>query len=195
MRRWHTAVAGAVGLLMSASLAGAQGTEGATRRPLDFGLLGGLSMPMGDFGDVAKMGFHIGGFGAARLSETSPIKIRAELVYNRFGAEGFEDVGEVDVDGNYSILSITGNAIYDLPAEGMVRPYVMGGLGLYRFTASVDADIPGAGDVDSSASETEFGFNIGGGLNFQLSGFATFVEIRYHSADADYIPISFGIRF
>ncbi len=195
MRRWTSAVAVAAGVLMSASVASAQDTGGATQRPFDFGLLGGLSMPMGDFADVAGIGFHIGGFGETRLSTTSPIRIRAEIAYNRFGAKGVEDVGEIEIDGSYSVLSFTGNAIYDLPTEGMVRPYVMGGLGLYRFSSDIDADIPGVGDVDGGGSSTEFGFNIGGGVAFQLSGFSTFAEIRYHTADFSYIPVSFGIRF
>ena len=55
------------------------------------------------------------------------------------------------------------------------------------------------GDLDVSDSQTKFGINFGGGFTFNLSGFETFVEARFHSVfaedNANFIPISFGFKF
>jgi hypothetical protein len=65
---------------------------------------------------------------------------------------------------------------------------VLGGLGLYKF------------DCDDCDFDTEFGFNVGGGLNFNLGTLQTFAELRYHVVsvddfDANHLPIVFGIKF
>jgi opacity protein-like surface antigen len=79
-------------------------------------------------------------------------------------------------------------------AARTARPYAIAGLGLYYVKASAEF-----GDVDVSNSETKFGINLGGGVTFNLSGFETFVEARYHSVFADdnisFIPLSFGFKF
>jgi opacity protein-like surface antigen len=51
-----------------------------------------------------------------------------------------------------------------------------------------------------SDSETKFGLNGGAGIEFGLSGLATFVEARFHSvftedSKTNFVPISFGIKF
>ena len=73
--------------------------------------------------------------------------------------------------------------------------YAIGGLGIYRlkFSGSV------AG-FDVSDTQTKFGINVGGGFTFNLSGFETFVEARFHSvftegSNTNFLPISFGFKF
>lgn len=197
MHRIRTIVAGAAGLLLSATAAGAQGTT--STRPFDIGLLGGASVPLGDFADGAEVGFHVGGFVGFRLSETSPLKLRAEVAWNRFGVkEGAFDDGEdidVDIDGSASILGITGNVVYTAGTQSQARPYFMGGAGVYRLKVSAEAF-----GFEISDSQTKFGFNAGAGVEFPLSGFTSFVEARFHSVMTDesstnFVPISFGVRF
>jgi len=70
-----------------------------------------------------------------------------------------------------------------------VRPYVLGGVGLYNL------DFNGVGD-----NETKFGLNGGGGIEFGVGGFNTFVEARLHSiftedTKVNLVPVVFGIRF
>ena len=189
-------VAGAAGLLLSATAVGAQDAAGT--RPFDIGLLGGATIPLGDFADGAETGFHVGGFLGFRLSQTSPLKLRAEVAFNRFGLKSEflddEDI-EVEIDGNASVLAVTGNAVYMAGGEGQARPYLMGGLGMYRLSVSAEAF-----GFDFSESETKFGFNAGAGVEFPLSGFTSFVEARFHSVSTEdgstnFVPISFGIRF
>ena len=81
--------------------------------------------------------------------------------------------------------------IYAFPTKSTVRPYVTGGLGYFHLKAE---------EGDLSASDNKFGFDMGAGLDFQLSGMNTFIEanwqsIRAEGAAANQIPIRVGIRF
>lgn len=184
MQRYLGAVAGLT-LAAAAIAAPAQAQNVSDARTVRFGVQGGLSMPTGDFGDVAEMGFLIGGMMDIRPA-TLPVDFRIDLAYNRWGL----DDGGLDLDGSFSGLSLGGNVVVAIPTEGTVGPYVLGGLGMYRTTIEVE---------DEDESETDLGMQLGGGLNFRLSGFETFVEARYHKifgdTDADFLPIVFGIRF
>lgn len=125
----------------------------------------------------------------------SPIGIRGEGVYHRFGIKDLPS----QYDGHLSILSGTANAVFMIPSDksSPVRPYLIGGGGIYRLSFACDKcgiteDIPDA--------ENKFGLNGGGGLNFALSGFTAFVEARYHHIFTDenaakMVPVSFGIMF
>lgn len=157
-----------------------------------FGVSAGVSMPVSSFGDVVKAGYNA----TALLSYSmplSPIGVRAELGYNRFDFDGG--------GGNSQILDGALNVVVSAPAASMVKPYVTGGLGVYRHKVSFDgafADFFGTG----SASQTKLGFNGGAGISFGLSGFQTQLEARYVHITAEsggdpvqYVPISFGIMF
>jgi len=78
---------------------------------------------------------------------------------------------------------------------GSIRPYVIGGMGVYRVKASASFE-----GVDVSQSDTKFGLNAGGGLSFHLSGFETFVETRFNSiftegSKTNFMPFTFGFKF
>ena len=173
--------AGALALALAApAVAGAQAI--GANRAFTLGIAAGATVPTGDFADFYGTGFNVMGslgFQPAAL----PVGISIDVAYHSLGIDDeFLEVGE-DAD-DLSIISGTANAVLTLSNAGGVRPYLIGGLGLYRLD-------PGNG----FDAQTDFGLNGGGGLEFGLAGFSTFVEARYHSADFDYIPISFGIRF
>jgi len=176
------AVAGA--MLLATSAIGAQGTQQASGRPVTIGGSLGATLPIGDFGDIADVGFHVGGL-VEYAQPNWPFLLRGEATYHRNGIS--------DIDGNASILSFVPNIVFPLgdPAA-TARPYIIGGLGLYR--VKIDLDTFG------SDSETKIGFNAGAGFKFNLTGFATFVEARFHSAQTsdgstNFIPLSFGFTF
>ena len=148
----------------------------------------GASLPMGDFGDAAETGWHIGGLGEF-AQPGWPVALRGEITYHRHSAK--------DVDGSASVLSFIPNIVLPFgdPAA-TARPYIIGGLGVHH--VSVDLEVPGVGDAEDS--ETKFGFNVGGGFNFNLAGFDTFIEARWHSVltegnSTTFIPLSFGFKF
>ena len=189
-------VVGAGALLIAATAQAQATTDG---RPFKLGGALGATLPLGDFGDGADLGFHFGGLIEYKPA-AFPVNLRGEITYHRLGLnEDFfagEDPIFGDVDGNVSILSFIGNGLLPFgdPAS-TARPYAIGGLGLYRLKFS--GDIAG---FDISETETKFGLNVGGGFTFNLSGFETFVEARFHSVFTDdsntnFIPISFGFKF
>ena len=187
-------VIGASALLIAAT-AHAQGTS-PSGRPFKLGGQLGASVPMGDFGDGADLGFHLGGLIEYKPASL-PMSLRGELTYHRNGLkDDFFGSDFGSIDGNFSQIDFVGNAVMPFgDAASTARPYVIGGLGLYRLKASAEFE-----GVDISDTQTKFGLNFGAGLTFNLSGFETFVETRFHSVFAEdsnmnFIPLSFGFKF
>ena len=157
-------------------------TTAEAQKPISFGIAAGASMPMGDFGDAVGTGWNAGAVLAIN-APTMPVGFRVDASYNSFGIN--------DIDESINILGVNGNVTWGLPmAAAPISPYLIGGVGMYRLDTSVSG-------IDA---ETEFGFNVGVGTKFALSGFGTFIELRYHSAQTEgeatnYLPITFGIMF
>ena len=176
MKRIHFGtLALAVGLCAAPALrAQVQPTEGVR-----FGLGLGATMPIGDYGDLDKMGYHILGVLQMPLAG-SPVHLRFDAMYGQTG----HDVGS----GNTALLGGTVDVLYHLGARAAsTRPYVLGGLGFYN----VDG---GAG------SQTKIAFGFGGGVLFGLGGFNAFAEARYMSVQTSgtsltFVPITIGLMF
>lgn len=146
------------------------------------GATAGIALPMGDFGDVAELGFQVGGQLAMPLRER--LGLRFNLDYSRYGIDG--------ADGYWGLLGGVVNLTYDIETTSGLMPYVFGGLGYYNTKLDVD----GLGSTD----ESDVAFNIGAGYNFSAGGRDLFVELRYlsiqTSGDAlNTLPIVIGIRF
>lgn len=172
-------ILGAVTLLSFAMVAVASSADaqdmGGTRS-VNFGIAAGASFPSGSYGDFYDTGFNV--MGTLGMQPASmPVGLRFDVAYNSFGSKG----------ATMKVLSGTANAVLTTSNMNGVRPYVIGGVGLYNAKAGGDGD-------------TKFGLNAGGGIEFPLSGFNTFAEVRYHSIFTDgdnfnYIPLVFGIKF
>jgi opacity protein-like surface antigen len=187
-------VVGAGALLIAAT---AQAQNADAGRPFKLGGALGATLPLGDFGDVADVGFHFGGLIEYKPS-TVPVNLRGEITYHRNGLKDDPFPGLPVEDGNGSIFAFLGNAFFPFgdPAS-TARPYAIAGLGVYRLSQSGDVE---GSNADIDVTETKFGFNVGGGFTFNLSGFETFVEARFHSVFTDesntnFIPLSFGFKF
>ena len=153
-----------------------------------FGASGGLSVPTGDLGDAVDAGYSIAGHVFLKPSSMKSLRFRGDVSYSGFGYK--------NIDATYRSLGFVGNAMLDLSTTGGVKPYVLGGLGAFNGKASTKV---GSAAVVSTSS-TDVGIQVGGGLNFQLSGFSTFLELKYVNVFTDnnssgYIPITFGVRF
>jgi opacity protein-like surface antigen len=100
-----------------------------------------------------------------------PIAIRADVMYHSF--DGASTLG-VDGDAKWNII------------PGPLSPYAIGGLSWG--STSIEA-------LDES--ESDFGWNLGGGLDFGISKLSFFAEARYLKlGDGDGIyPITLGLRF
>jgi opacity protein-like surface antigen len=164
----------------------------ATTRPT-FGVSGGVAFPTGDFGDAVSTGYDI----AAHIGykpALSPVGLRVEGMFNQFDLKG------TGTDFKAKILAGTANlVIMSSAAPGSMRPYFIGGAGVYNLklsSSSLNA---------SSNSETKFGLNGGAGLDLALSGINVFAEARYHHVfskddatganNTGFVPLVVGVRF
>ncbi|MBW8772132.1 MAG: porin family protein [Gemmatimonadetes bacterium] len=152
---------------------------------IKWGLGIGPTVPMGTFADGFKTGFHAVGIANFDLT-AKPISFRTDAVYN---------VNKCDVAGCGDItantLTLSGDVVYNFPTPS-AHPYLLGGVTWGHLSCS-------GNDCAGAQSESDFGFNVGGGLHFDLGPTKAFIEARYFgiggNVDAHLIPISFGIRF
>jgi hypothetical protein len=173
-------------MLLSAPAVRAQGAE--------FALGGGVGVPLGDFDDGAKLGWH----GLAAISFVPngwPVGIQFDGSYQQFGRADASTFKTRLIQG-------TGNVVFKFKTseESTFRPYLLGGVGVYnsKFTAEDDPDdLLGGGTTD-------FGVNAGAGFDFKAGGAGLFIEGRFHNvftgdesisgSNLQFIPITLGIR-
>ncbi|HEX6630845.1 MAG TPA: outer membrane beta-barrel protein [Gemmatimonadaceae bacterium] len=200
--------AAALGLAVMAGTAGAQ--DMGLARTVSFGIAAGATVPTGDVADFESTGFNVmGTLGIQPIA--MPVGLRFDVAYHSLSGEDFGDVvtrrlrpnlkttgpvpnrqvvpgGDFGSAPDLHIWAGTANAVLTVSNTAGIKPYVLGGVGLYNI------------GCDGCESETKFGLNGGGGLEFGLSGFNTFVEARFQSiftedSNTNIIPIVFGIRF
>lgn len=173
-----------LGLTAALAMPAVLTAQASSDKPVSFGVSGGLSLPVGDFGDGLSSGYAVAGHVFLKPAAVRALRFRGDLSYDRWDIEGT----------NASFRSVAGvaNALFDIStdAKSMVKPYLLGGVGLFNGRAS----------VSSRESDTNLGVQLGGGLTFQLSGFSTFLEAKYVNAftegdNSTWIPITFGVRF
>jgi hypothetical protein len=154
-----------------------------------FGIAAGATVPSGDLSDQSETGFH-----ASLLLGLQPpllpVGFRVEGSYHQLaGKEGVRLPGFTTDVPDLRLLTLTGNVIFQPTGILPARPYVIGGVGLYNSKY----------DFESLDSENEFGFNVGLGGKFALTGFSAFAEVRYHRVSGDpsvaFIPVTFGLMF
>ena len=184
MKRTALGVAAAV-LALSGSAAVVH-----AQNPMAFGIAAGATFPTGDGLEGFNTGFH----GMVTLGMTPamvPFGVRIDGMYHSIGRD--DDPGFTG--GSAQILGATVNGMFSMPGMMVTSPYIIGGVGYYNSKFKSD-------QVDFDA-ENDFGLNIGIGAKFNLSGFGTFAEVRYHNifngddevGNMAFIPLTFGIMF
>jgi hypothetical protein len=119
------AAALALSLLVNASTADAQSAG--------FSLGGGIDTPLGDFNKNAKLGFH-GLAAVSFMPEGAPVGLQLDGSYSQFSDDTPDDV-------KFQLIYGTGNVVYNFRTseENQVRPYLIGGAGIYNFKQKGDA--------------------------------------------------------
>jgi len=153
-----------------------------------FSVGGGLDMPLGDFDDAAKTGWH--GLAAVTFTPAAwPVGIQIDGNYARFPDDS-------PLDQNLQMIFGTGNIVYRFQTspESTLRPYLIGGGGVYNLKAT-GSDVP-----DNTDSSTKFGINGGAGFDIKAGGASLFAEARFHNVFTDnnntnFLPITVGVRF
>lgn len=158
-----------LGGLFAAAMLVAVPATAAAQSDVMIGIGGGVTLPMGDYGDLDKLGFH-GGAGVSFGLGTAPIRLGVE---GGFSTTSHKDVLGVSVDGSTTIMGGGANIIYPIPTAGSVKPYIMGHLGYYR--VKVKATVSG---ITVEGSESKLGFGGGAGV---MIGSGLFVQGRFMS--------------
>jgi hypothetical protein len=159
------------------------------RRPgsgLYFQLAGGASMPQSDF----KNGFDRGWNGTASVGFhpfTSPIGIRFDAAYDRFGAKN----AIAGSDDNVSVWSGLADLTLRVPRMWAVSPYLIGGGGFSHFSDFNNG-------LTTEKGQTKGQWNAGAGIGFGLGNVKLFLESRYmHVATpgtaTKFVPVIIGI--
>ncbi|HEX8942271.1 MAG TPA: outer membrane beta-barrel protein [Gemmatimonadaceae bacterium] len=147
-----------------------------------FNLAAGVTLPTGTFGDRNDAGYNLI-VGLGMKQQGSPLGFRAEGIYNEFNEHNTNDKSHAG--------GVTANATYDLTTQNRSSAsslYVIGGIGYYSTREP----------FFSNDSQTNIGWNVGGGFHFPLTGFSAYVEARYHTVSntvVRFVPISFGLVF
>lgn len=193
--------------MMSAAIVTLASPASAQKAGLGFGASIGANVPNGgDFGDGAKTGLVANGFvgfGTGRFGLRGELFwSRSDLdnaVIRRVGQSVLPSNGVDDVTGNVDLIGGSANVVLSL-TQSVVRPYLIGGVGVYNRRVSQDI----TGTIDEFRSlrdeQTDVGFNGGIGLAFGGLGPAFFVEARYHSVATTpertkFVPVVVGISF
>jgi hypothetical protein len=163
--------------------------------PITFGVVAGVSVPLGDFSDFAETGWHAGAL-VQWDTPTYPLGIRLEGVYHAFGDKGAvqtlnQGQQTSGADPNIIVGTLNGVWMFPMTQPYAVRPYLIGGGGIYNKRCN------------GCDSQTKFGLNGGAGITVPLSGFSTIIEARFHiifdseagSSNSTFIPISVGLLF
>jgi outer membrane protein with beta-barrel domain len=186
-------VLGVMALLASSTLYATSAQAQGEGTGVEFGLGGGVSIPLSDFDDAAKLGWH-GQAAVSFVPQSLPVGFQIDGNFSRFGAEDGTTGG---LDFKYQLIYGTGNVVYKFKSspDAKFRPYILGGVGAYNFDVKgPDADlIPGS-------SETKFGINAGAGFDIKAQSVGFFVEGRFHDVFTDgpnlkFIPVTVGVRF
>ena len=175
-----------IGVLGAARVASAQGAE--------FSLGAGASVPLSNFGDVAKTGYH-GLVGISFAPSSFPLGIQIDGQYHRLKQDA--------IVGNRTnqIIMGTANFIYKFKTseDSKFRPYLIAGAGIYNFKLVSGDDVSGPGVGNTGNTATDFGLNAGAGFDIKAGGVGFFAEGRFHDVfsegpNAKFIPITVGIR-
>jgi hypothetical protein len=161
-------------------------TAAAAQAQVSVGVGGGVTIPTGDFGDVAKTGWH--GLANVGYSMPSGLGVRGDFYYGQNSFDG--------VSGKTKLAGGFGNLLYNFSGAGTVHPYVLGSIGFMNAKGEATA-----GGITASASETKIAFGGGAGIKFKAGTDSNiFVEGRYITVNTtggntNFIPITVGVNF
>lgn len=178
----------------------------AQKAGLGLGASVGANVPNGKFADGAQTGLVVNGFVGVG---TGKFGLRGELFWSRsdldnafirkVGNSVLPSNGGADVSGNVNLVGGVANLVLPL-SQSIVKPYVIGGVGVYR--RRVSQDIGGTVDEFQSLrdTQTDVGYNGGVGLSIGGLGPSLFIEARYVSVATSpdrtkFVPVVIGFTF
>lgn len=172
-------------VIMGAALMASVGAAPVLAQGAEFSLGGGVTVPLGNFDDAAKLGWH-GTAAVSFVPQSVPVGFQIDGTFSRLSDETPDDIQAQLIYG-------TANVVYKFQSsEGArFRPYLIGGGGVYNLDSK-------GGDA-TEGSVTKFGLNAGAGFDFKMGSAGLFIEGRFHNIfikdnNTNFIPITVGIR-
>ncbi len=141
----------------------------------------GISLPMGDFGDAANMGF--GFLGNFYYGINQNIDLTGSVGYISWGT---------DADGaSFSNVPILVGGRYYFQRSNFT-PYAVAELGINNLSFTYDSGFFG----DYSATSSDFGLGIGGGFLYSLGNMDLDVNAKINIiSDSNNLTVFGGLRF
>jgi len=163
--------------LVVAALAGVSAVAAQSAR---FGLGGGLTMPIRDYKTTDNTGWHL--FGKVDVGiPMSPLDVRVDGMYAQTSKKS-------PATGNTKLAGGTAALVWSVAtAIPGLKPYVVGGVGLYDVNAG-------------GGSETKFAWGAGLGTSIGVGPLHGFAEARYMSVHLSgtsvrFVPVTVGLSF
>jgi len=179
----------ALGAALAAASGGAAPLAAQESKAVSLGVSGGISLPTMNLGDVVDPGYAVAGHLYVTPSASKLVLFRGDVSYDRWLKKNASVPGQ-NVD--WYALGVSANALIRPGAEtdATVRPYLLAGAGVYSLKST----------ASGAKTESDFALQGGGGVEFQLAGFSTFVEAKYVNAfangsDRNWVPVTVGVRF
>lgn len=201
---------------------GVAAVSAQTFNRFNFNVGGGWGGAMGDVGKVTDASYN--GVVGGGLNLTPRFGVKAEYMYFNLAFGDSVKSQQKVLDATGHVHSATLNLFYNIPLQGKVGVYAIGGAGWYQRSVDARSQTLPAGavcqpawalwgitctndnhvDVDqqlSSNSVSGGGYNFGGGLTYRLKKYGTlYLEGRYHRANTSdrhttLFPVTVGLRW
>ena len=153
------------------------------RNSMTIGVNAAVSIPMGDFNDVATMGFGLNGIFLYGVSDV--FEIEGELGFVSWNGDKVEIASTVvEATESSADIPILAGIRYYFPQRNL-KPYATAKLGMHIFTSSsTKTEVKGVEDIEAATKgETNvfFGFVLGGGAVYEVSkGFLIDGALNYN---------------
>ncbi|MFH0777745.1 MAG: porin family protein [Candidatus Eisenbacteria bacterium] len=152
-----------------------------------FGFDAGYAMPMGDFGDGFDGAITVGANACYMFTEQYALELA--VGWNKHTCTD-------DEDWTFQLMPVSLNFMAGFPTGGKLIPYVKGGVGMY--SEKIEYKLSG---VSISDTESDFGFNAGGGVKFPVAETTLLdVGVRLHhilteDEATQYVTATIGVGF
>lgn len=189
------------------ALLAAPASAAAQMPGIGVGVAAGGNIPTAELADAATTGLVLNGF--LELRTSNALGLRASLFWSRGDLESplireldgvtLPDASDYDVTGDVNLIGASADITLGA-SSGVFRPYVVGGVGVYRRRVSQDIDGAIEEFQELRTSDTDIGFNGGLGVRLSFGGMGLFAEARYYSVSTkpertNFIPVTIGVAF
>jgi hypothetical protein len=128
----------------------------------------GMSFPTGDYSNAASTGWHLGGTGTYMVNDRWGWG--GDLAYHAWNGSDQLNTATEAVYGpgssfKWTALQTTAHGMYRFSTMSSAKPFATFGMGLYSVTGKLDSP-----SGNAHTSETDLGFNFGGGVDFLTTG-------------------------